>query len=327
MAWLLAGCCAALTAAEAGREDYWLLVAEEPHMGTLVRVTAYVPDGIDGVHALRAAFARIRDLDARFSDYREDSEVNRVSCAAGEAPTPVSLDLFTVLTRAVEISARTGGAFDVTSGVLTRLWRRSRQERLPPTPAAIAAARGCAGWRNLILDSKDRSVYFRRQGIRLDLGGIAKGYAVDQALDELRSRGIDRALVAIAGDIAAGNPPPGESAWIVGIDAIGSPGSIECKVDLTNEAISTSGDRERSFNLGGRFYSHIVNPTSGRGAPVSRAVTVVAPSGVEADGWATALHVVGRSGSERILRAERNLRVYWAGESPACDNPSRSASP
>ena len=296
-------------------------------MGTLVRVTAYVPAGMDGVHALRAAFARIRDLDARLSDYREDSELNRVSREACKAPAPVSADLFAVLARAVEISARSGGAFDVTSGALTRLWRRARQEKLPPAPAAIAAARRRAGRRHLVLDSANRSLYFRRPGIRLDLGGIAKGYAADRALAELRRRGIARALVAVAGDIAAGDPPPGKSGWTVGIDAGGNPGGMECAVDLANEAVSTSGDRGRSFNLDGRFYSHILDPASGRGAPAPRAVTVIAPSGVEADGWATALHVAGRSASERILRAAPRLRVYWAGEPRGCAVLSRRAPP
>ncbi len=296
-------------------------------MGALVRVTAYVPAGIDGVQALRAAFARVRDLDARLSDYRGDSEIDRVAREACAAPVRVSADLFAVLARAVEISARTGGAFDVTSGALTRLWRRSRSEGIPPDPAAIAAARRRTGWRNLILDPRNRSVYFRRPGMRLDLGGIAKGYAADRALAELRRRGIARSLVAVAGDIAAGDPPPGESAWTVGIDASGKPGGMECAVDLANQAVSTSGDRARSFSLGGKFYSHILDPASGRGAPAPRAVTVVAPSGVEADGWATALHAAGRSASERILRAAPGLRVYWAGESRGCAALSRGASP
>ena len=102
---------------------------------------------------------------------------------------------------------------------------------------------------------------------------------------------------------------------------------MECAVDLANEAVSTSGDRGRSFNLDGRFYSHILDPASGRGAPAPRAVTVIAPSGVEADGWATALHVAGRSASERILRAAPRLRVYWAGEPRGCAVLSRRAPP
>lgn len=298
-------------------------------MGTLVRVTAYVPPGVDGVQALRAAFARMRELDLRFSDYRRDSEIEKVAREACKAPVRVSADLFAVLSRSVEIAAHTDGAFDVAGGALTRLWRRSLQEGRPPSPEAIAAARQRSGRRNMILDPQNRSVYFRRPGMRLDLGGIAKGYAADQALDALRLRGIDRALVAVAGDIAAGSPPPGETGWPVGIDAVGAPGGVECMVSLTNEAVSTSGDRGRSVNIDGKLYSHIVNPASGRGAPAARAVTVIAPSGVEADGWATALHVVGKAASARVLRAagKRNLRVYWAGQAHACADLNRRAPP
>lgn len=330
---LLAGCCAAACfasdAAASGRADYRRLVAEEPHMGTLVRVTAYVPRGVDGVHALRAAFARVRELDLRFSDYRRDSEVERVAREACQAPVRVSADLFAVLTQAAAIAAHTDGAFDVTGGALTRLWRRSLQQGSPPAPEAIAAARRRMGRRNMVLDPQHRSLYFRRPGMRLDLGGIAKGYAADQALDTLRRRGIDRALVAVAGDIAAGGPPPGETGWPVGIDAVGDPGGVECMVSLSNEAVSTSGDRGRSVNIDGKLYSHIVDPASGRGAPTARAVSVIAPSGVEADGWATALHVVGEAASARILRAvgKRNLRVYWAGEGRACADSNRRTLP
>ena len=275
-------------------------------MGTLVRITLYAPLGIDGVRALHASFARVGELSRRLSDYREDSEVNRVSRQAERAPVYVSGDLFAVLATASEISRLSGGALDVTSGALTRLQRRGTV----PSATAVAHARAMTGWRDLVLDATGPTVFFLRPGIQLDLGGIAKGYIADQALAELRRNGVDRALVAIAGDIVAGDAPPGESGWRVGVEAT----AIELEVQLANKAVSTSGDRERSYELDGRLYSHIVDPRSKRTAGARRAVSVVAPSGVEADGWATALHVLGRDKARGILTRNLQIRATWSDE-------------
>jgi len=275
-------------------------------MGTLVRITLYAPLGIDGVRALQASFERVRKLSRRLSDYREDSEVNRVSRQAERAPVYVSRDLFAVLAAASEISRLSGGAFDVTSGALTRLQRRGTV----PSATAGAHARAMTGWRHLVLDATGQTVFFLRPGIQLDLGGIAKGYIADQALAELRRQGVDRALVAIAGDIVAGDPPPGELVWKVGIEAT----RIELELQLANEAVSTSGDRERSYELDGVVYSHIVDPRSERIAGTRQAVSVIAPSGVEADGWATALHVLGRGNARQILTRNLKIRATWSDE-------------
>ena len=275
-------------------------------MGSLVRITLYAPLGIDGVRAMQASFARVRELSQRLSDYREDSEVNRVSRQAERAPGYVSRDLFAVLAAAANISRLSGGAFDVTSGTLTRLQR----EGTVPSATAVAHARAMTGWRHLVLDTTGQTVFFLRPGIQLDLGGIAKGYIADQALAELRRQGVDRALVAIAGDIVAGDPPPDESGWRVALEAP----SIELEIQLANEAVSMSGDRERSYELDGRLYSHIVDPRSERIAGARRAVSVVAPSGVEADGWATALHVLGRDKARQILNSNLRIRATWSDE-------------
>ena len=305
---LLACCCAAtgLCASTHAAIEYERLVAEQPHMGTLVRITAYAPRGIDGVRALQSSFARVEELSRRLSDYRKDSEVNQVSQRADRAPVFLSRDLFSVLAAAAEIACSSGGAFDVTSGALTRLQRQG----IVPNAAASELARSRTGWQHVVLDARAQTVYFLTPGIQLDLGGIAKGYIADQALVELRRHGIDRALVAIAGDIVAGEAPPGESGWRVAIEAKG----IEREIRLANEAVSTSGDRERSHEIGGVLYSHIVDPRSQRIAREPQAVSVIARSGVEADGWATALHVLGRLKSHQILDSQPQLKPIWPSE-------------
>ena len=278
---LLAGCCAAAqctlpSAAAGARADYRRLVCRgAAHGNAGPRHGLCSGRQWTGVHALRAAFARIRDLDARLSDYREDSELNRVSREACKAPAPVSADLFAVLARAVEISARSGGAFDVTSGALTRALAPRPAGEAPARPAAaIAAARRRAGRRHLVLDSANRSLYFRRPGIRLDLGGIAKGYAADQALVELRRPRNRASSRRRCRRYRRGRPAAGE----IGLDRrhrrrrqprrhgmrgrFGERGGFDLRRPRGARSTSTGG-----------FYSHILDPASGRGAPAPRAVT------------------------------------------------------
>src|SRR5438270_6131047 len=154
----------------------------EPHMGTRFRIIAYAPDRATADRAARDAFARIAALDGSMSDYRPASELMRLCARAGGPPVKVSKDLFFVLSRAQEVSRRSGGAFDVTVGPVVRLWRLSRRTQRLPDPEKLARARALVGYRNVRLDPDARTVQLLKPGMQLDLGGIAKGYAADQAL-------------------------------------------------------------------------------------------------------------------------------------------------
>lgn len=248
--------------------------AVEPHMGTLVRITIYAPDD----SAIRPAFARIQALDNELSDYKPDSELNRL-CRTHGAPVHVSEDLFRVLDAAQKLSALTEGAFDVTVGPVTHLWRAGR------LPDAATMAR--VGWRNIALDKAHRTVELRIAGMQLDLGAIAKGYAADEALKALKKLGVKRALIAVSGDIVAGEAPPGKRGWRIGLEPAGG------EILLRNAAVSTSGDMEQSRTIGGVRYSHIIDPRTGRGLTSPIAVTVVARRGLDADPIATAVSVLG----------------------------------
>jgi thiamine biosynthesis lipoprotein len=259
----------------------------EPVMGTLARITLYAPDASVARGASDAAFARIRELDAIMSDYRDDSELMRLCRRPTGEPVAVSRDLFRVLEHSQRVAAETDGAFDVTVGPLVRLWREARRQRQMPSTAAIDAARQCSGYRKLQLDRKVRTVTLETPGMLLDLGGIAKGYAADAALAVLRDRGFSRALVAIAGDIAAGDPPPGKDGWRIGIATTG-----EVRT-LRNVSVSTSGDSEQFVEIAGVRYSHILDPRTGLGLKNQRTVSVIAPDGMTADSLATALSIPG----------------------------------
>jgi thiamine biosynthesis lipoprotein len=255
-------------------------------MGTLVRITIYSQDD----SPIKTAFTRIAQLDDKLSDYKPDSELNRLSRTHGVA-VKVSDDLFRVLGAAERLSILTDGAFDVTVGPVTHLWR------LGKIPDAQTMA--LVGWRNLILDRKHRTAELRLAGMQLDLGAIAKGYAADEALKTLRKLGVTSALIAVSGDIAAGDAPPGSKGWRVGLEPAGG------EIYLKNAAVSTSGETEQFREINGVRYSHIIDPKTGLGLRSAIAVTVVARRGLDADPIATAVSVMG----ERKGRAVFQTRV------------------
>lgn len=263
-------------------------------MGTLFSITLFATNKISAETAADAAFHRVADLDEIMSDYRADSELMRLCDQSFGRPVPISKDLFDVFTRAQEISKATDGAFDITIGPCVRLWRFSRKRKTLPTPQELAAARAAVGWEKLKVDPRAHTATLLVPNMRLDLGGIAKGFAADEALRILKGRGIDRALVAASGDIAIGNPPPNQRGWRVGITAIDvKTNDAADTVTLYNCGISTSGDTEQAIEINGIRYSHIVSPTTGLGLTNRIQVSVIAPNATMTDALGTALCVLG----------------------------------
>lgn len=272
----------------AGRFEF-----SQPHMGTTVRVVLYSRDEPAAHAAADAAFARIAELDRTLSDYRADSELSRVTRGPVGQPIPIGRDLLVVLQAAQDLAVRSDGAFDITVGPLSRLWRRARRQVELPAAEALAAARAVTGYRLLSVDARARTVTVAKAGMALDAGGIAKGHAADVALEVLRRSGHGTALVAVGGDIAAGAAPPGARGWEVAIAGLG-PDDVAPSSPLTiaNAGVSTSGDAEQWVEIAGRRYSHIVNPLTGIGITGRRTVTVVARDAMTSDMLATALSVM-----------------------------------
>ena len=265
-----------------------------PHMGTLFRVTLYAPDKTAAEQAAQAAFRRIAAVEDIMSDYQADSELMRLCEQPVGQPVRVSAELFDVLQQAQKYSELSDGAFGVTVGPYVRLWRFARKKKVLPTSEELAAARAAVGWRNLRLDRQARTATLLVPNMRLDLGGIAKGYAADEALKLLKGRGLDRALVAASGDIAVGNPPPGQSGWKVAIAGMeGRTNEFARTVLLRNAGISTSGDIEQAIEIDGVRYSHIVSPATGLGLTNRIQVTVIAPNATTTDALATGVSVLG----------------------------------
>ena len=267
--------------------------AVEPHMGTLVRITLYAPGEQEANIGFRAAFERIRHLDHILSDYRPDSELARVTREPVGRAVPVSNDLFAVLQAAQDLARATDGAFDVTQGPVVQLWREARKSARIPDPEALRAAARRSGFRKLHLDAAHRTVTFDTAGMALDVGAIGKGYAASEAVTALRAVNVRSALVAVSGDLAFGDAPPGQRGWRIrvhpGDPSVSFPGVLE----LANAAVSTSGSSAQHVSIDGRRYSHVIDPASGMGLSDDVTVTVVAPGGLEADGLDTAISVLG----------------------------------
>jgi thiamine biosynthesis lipoprotein len=266
----------------------------ETAMAVPVRIVLYAGDTAAATTAAKAVFARIHQLDDILSDYDPASELRRLCRTAGEGrPVAVGSDLWRILVHAQALSERTDGAFDVTVGPVVRLWRRARRRQQVPSPDRLEAARALLGYRLMHLEPNDRTVELATPGMRLDLGGIAKGYAVDEALAVLCSHGIDRALVDAGGDIALGNPPPDQPGWRIGVARLEADGPPAKVLLLSGVAVATSGDTWQYVEIGGRRYSHVVDPRTGLGLTDHSSVTVIAPKGITADSFASAVSVLG----------------------------------
>src|SRR5438034_4857881 len=273
----------------------------ELHMGVAVRIELYAPDDAAARQAARAAYARIAELEDIMSDYRPESEVRRLAERPGSA-VPVSEPLFAVLVRALELARQSDGAFDPTVGPFVALWRRARGTGRLPSRVELDSAARRVGWRKVRADSATRSIRLDTAGMGLDLGGIAKGYILDQALLVLGRHGVTRALIQAGGDIVAGDPPPGRARWRVAVPGGGE--AVRARAGaLAHAALSRSGDTEQDVLVAGVPYSHLVAPHTGVGLTSRRQAAVVAEDGLTADGLATALTVLDDARGAELLHA------------------------
>jgi len=265
-----------------------------PGMGSTFEIIAYAPDEPTARRGLDAAFARIEELNQIFSDYDSESEACRLSHAAPmPEAVPVSAEMFAVLDYSIQLSRQTDGAFDVTVGPVSRLWRRARRQKELPAPERLREAMAGVGYQHLQLDATGRKARLAAAGMRLDFGAVAVGFAVDEALAVLKQHGLTRVLVNGSGDMALGDPPPGETGWRIGVAPLEPDQPPSRLLRLAHCGVSTSGDAWQYVEIAGRRYSHIVDPRTGVGLTQRSSVTVIAPNGMAADGLATAVSVLG----------------------------------
>jgi thiamine biosynthesis lipoprotein len=248
-----------------------------------------------GKQSASAAFSRIDALNHILSDYERDSELNRLSASAGSGKIiRVSDDLWEVLTTAYQVSEETKGAFDITVGPYVKLWRRARRRGELPEPDRLQQVQASVGYQYILLDSIHQSVQLTQPDMLLDLGGIAKGYALDEAMEVLKKHGITTALVDGGGDILVSDAPPGEKGWAIAIEGTVQNENVETPTSLfTHQSIASSGDLYQFLEVEGQRYSHILDPKTGIGMTTQIRVTILAPTGILADAYASAVSVLG----------------------------------
>ena len=283
---------------------------ERPQMGLPFRVVLYAADADQARRASEATWNRIAALNSILSDYEEFSELSLLSKSSGSGrAVPVGPDLWKVLERAEQISRASDGAFDLTVGPLVQLWKRARRQRELPSAERIAAARESVGWRWVELDATRHTARLVRPGMRLDPGGIAKGYALDEAAKVLRTQGIRRFLVSGGGDMVAGDAPPGQPGWKVEVGVFdGTNGPSPRFVALKHQALATSGDVFQRAEIRGVRYSHIVDPRTGIGLTDHSLVTMIGPEGMTVDALSKVVSVLGSDRAFPRLHSFRGVQ-------------------
>jgi thiamine biosynthesis lipoprotein len=278
------------------------------HMGVPVRLVVYATDETAAVNACRAAYARVRQIDDAASDYKKTSELNRLIVDAVGKPVKVSDDLWALLSESQRLWEISDGAFDITVGPLVQLWRAARQTKQLPSSEDIEEAKKRVGWRHVQLNEADRTVRLAIPGMKLDLGGIAKGYAGDQAIKVLQSHGVGSALYEGGGDIVVSGAPPGSDGWRIALKYSGE--EMPQELTLADAAVSTSGDTEQYVAIGGKRYSHVVDPRTGIGLTSRSMGTVSGPRGIWTDGLSKVVTMVDEAKRAGVLKAYPGTRAW-----------------
>ncbi|MEJ6719882.1 MAG: FAD:protein FMN transferase [Akkermansiaceae bacterium] len=259
---------------------------QRPLMGTLFTVKTYAHDAREGYLAMEEALDLAEDFGNRATDYDPDSELNRLTKSPVGTPIKVSDDLFQVLLLGQKLARETGGIFDPTYGPLTHLWRQTRRTKQVPSEEELAEARSRCGIAHLSFDVKTQTITVLQEGMQLDLGGIAKGFAADMIFDHLKKQGYSQSLVAAAGDLRIGDPPPGKKGWNIGLRTFRlTPTS---SLPLRSCAVSTSGDLHQNVIANGQKFSHLIDLRTGLGLTTRRAASVILPEAKLTDPLATA---------------------------------------
>jgi len=277
---------------------------EEAIMGTSIEVELLAAGRAEAEAAIAAVIAEMHRIDATMSPHKADSELSRVNAGAADGPVEVGDDLFGLLARALEFSKLSGGAFDITFASAGNLY--DYRAGVAPDEAALAAVRPLIDWRHVQLDAATRSVRFARSGVRIDLGGFAKGHAVDNAIVILRRLGIAHAMVAAGGDShvmgARGDRP-----WTVAIRDPRREGAVVAVLPLEDVSISTSGDYERFFERDGVRCHHLLDPRTGRSPASVRSVTVIADDGLTTEAFSKTVFVLGVEEGLRFVEAHAGV--------------------
>jgi FAD:protein FMN transferase len=308
LAILLAG--AAVASAKPGKVTY-----TGKAMGTFVTVWLWTEEQEAAARATEAVFDEMKRLDTVMTTWTETSEVSQINAAAGKQPVKVSAETFEVIERAQDIARKSDGVFDISVGAYKGLWKFDEDlDGTLPDPAEVARRLKRVGYKDIVLDKKRRTVFLRRKGMAITLGGIAKGYAVDKCAALLRAAGFKDFMIQAGGDMyVAGNK--GGEPWVVGIRDPRGP-DMFALTPIEDRSFSTSGDYERGFVKDGTRYHHILDPRTGQPARASRSVTIRAKDAFIADSWSKVMFILGRDKGLELIKKYKltEFDVVWVDD-------------
>ncbi len=282
-------------------------------MGTIVDATIRHPDLEKGKRALYEAFREMERVESLLSSHQPGSETSKINQAAGSRPIHVSRETFDVVSRAKAYAGRFKGLFDISIGPLTSLWGFSNDAPVTlPDAAAITERHRLIDYRRIILNERDTTIFLPERGMRLDLGGVAKGYAIDRGSAVLERKGVRHFLINAGGDVYAGGEKDVDTPWRLGVKHPRKADALLARFDLGDYAVATSGDYERFVIVDGKRYHHILDPGTGYPATRSQSVTVLAPTAEEADALATYVFVLGYEEVIKTPMAEQPFLIVDA---------------
>jgi thiamine biosynthesis lipoprotein len=286
-------------------------------MGTNVSVWFWTDREADAAKAAEAMFAEIKRLDKEMTTWLPDSDLSKINAAAGDKPVKVSDETIAVIARAVDVSKRSDGVFDITVQAFHGLWKFDEDmDYTLPDQAEVKKRLALIGWKGIVVNKANKTVFLKRKGMAITLGGIAKGYAVDKCVALLEARGFTDFMVQAGGDMyVAGSK--GKDPWIVGIrDPRGPKDSMFAIAPIKNHSFSTSGDYERGFVKDGVRYHHILDPRTGEPARASRSVTIRAKDAFTADAWSKVMFIDGVELGEKMIKDNKldDFEVVWVDD-------------
>ena len=286
-------------------------------MGTNVTVWLWTADERGAAAAAEAVFEEMKRLDQEMTTWTQTSEVSQINAAAGERPVKISDETYAVIERALDVSKRSRGLFDITVGAFKGLWKFDEDmDGTLPDPAAVKKRLALVNWKDVQLDPRQHSVYLRRRGMSITLGGIAKGYAVDKCVALLHSRGFHDFMMQAGGDMYVAGKK-GNDPWTVAIrDPRGEPNTFFATAPVEDRSFSTSGDYERGFVKAGVRYHHILDTRTGQPARASRSVTIRARDAFTADAWSKVMFIMGPKDALELIKREKltDFDVVWVDD-------------
>ncbi len=290
-------------------------------MGTRFNIVLYADSTDDSLASKAAdeAFARIEELNHIMSDYEEDSELSQISRTSGSGrAVKVSDDLFNVLKESIRMAELSNGLFDITIGPMSKFWRVARMSPDPQLPSdkELIDLQKKVGYQHIKLDEENQTVELLKPNMQLDLGGIAKGYAAEEALNVLESYGIERALIDAGGDVTLGDPPPGKASWEVAVPKHQKSGENQfITLTVADRTVTTSGDLFQFVEIDGKRYSHIINPKTGLGTTNQIQATVISQNGMTADALSSILTLMNPDeGISLINKLDQTEAIIFSNE-------------